>query len=176
MAFTTVIDKAAGDVFTEVMWDTYIKDNINFLAVPPMVRAVRTTDAAYTSNTAFTFQSVASGDKGFDTDVMFAAGSPTRITIKTAGIYSVTFGFYVTGTSVTYSQAYLRMNGGTNLAELDGSAPTGIQVLGTIAITYPFAVNDYIEALSVVTGTSHIQKGTGVPMFFSAVWIGKTTA
>lgn len=29
MGFTTVPDKAAGDVFTEAMWDTYIKDNFN---------------------------------------------------------------------------------------------------------------------------------------------------
>lgn len=29
MGFTTVPDKASGDVFTEAMWDTYIKDNLN---------------------------------------------------------------------------------------------------------------------------------------------------
>jgi hypothetical protein len=31
MPFTTVPDKAAGDIFTEQMWDTYIRDNINYL-------------------------------------------------------------------------------------------------------------------------------------------------
>lgn len=31
MAITTVIDKATGDIFSEAMWDTYIKDNINEL-------------------------------------------------------------------------------------------------------------------------------------------------
>jgi hypothetical protein len=29
MAFTSVPDKAAGDIFTEAMWDTYIMDNFN---------------------------------------------------------------------------------------------------------------------------------------------------
>ena len=29
MGFTTVPDKASGDVFTEAMWDTFIKDNFN---------------------------------------------------------------------------------------------------------------------------------------------------
>src|SRR5688572_24681195 len=29
MGFTTVPDKAGGDVFTEAMWDTYIRDNMN---------------------------------------------------------------------------------------------------------------------------------------------------
>jgi hypothetical protein len=29
MSFTTVVDKSAGDVFTEAMWDVYIKDNMN---------------------------------------------------------------------------------------------------------------------------------------------------
>jgi hypothetical protein len=31
MPFSTVPDKSAGDIFTEVMWDTYIRDNINYL-------------------------------------------------------------------------------------------------------------------------------------------------
>lgn len=29
LAFTTVPDKTAGDIFTEAMWDTYIRDNMN---------------------------------------------------------------------------------------------------------------------------------------------------
>jgi hypothetical protein len=29
VGFTTVPDKSSGDVFTEAMWDTYIKDNFN---------------------------------------------------------------------------------------------------------------------------------------------------
>ncbi len=29
MAWTSVPDKATGDVFTEAMWDTYIRDNLN---------------------------------------------------------------------------------------------------------------------------------------------------
>jgi pectate lyase-like protein len=32
MPFTTVPDKAAGDIFTEQMWDTYIRDNLNATA------------------------------------------------------------------------------------------------------------------------------------------------
>jgi hypothetical protein len=31
MAFTTVPDKSSGDIFTEIMWDLYIRDNINYL-------------------------------------------------------------------------------------------------------------------------------------------------
>jgi hypothetical protein len=31
MPFTTVPDKATGDIFTEFMWDTFIRDNINWL-------------------------------------------------------------------------------------------------------------------------------------------------
>lgn len=33
MSFTQVPDKSAGDVFTEAMWDTYIRDNLNKLGV-----------------------------------------------------------------------------------------------------------------------------------------------
>src|SRR4029450_8789457 len=34
MPFSTVPDKATGDIFTELMWDTYIRDNINYLQPP----------------------------------------------------------------------------------------------------------------------------------------------
>lgn len=31
MSFTVVVDKATGDLFTETMWDVYIKDNLNYI-------------------------------------------------------------------------------------------------------------------------------------------------
>lgn len=31
LGFTTVPDKNVGDVFTEAMWDTFIRDNLNYL-------------------------------------------------------------------------------------------------------------------------------------------------
>jgi len=36
MPFTTVPDKATGDVFTEQMWDAYIRDNLNSGSVRPI--------------------------------------------------------------------------------------------------------------------------------------------
>lgn len=39
MGFTTVPDKATGDVFTEAMWDTFIKDNFN-TGVPVLLGSV----------------------------------------------------------------------------------------------------------------------------------------
>jgi hypothetical protein len=40
MTFTTVPDKTAGDVFTEAMWDTYIRDNLNAGVLRPIADSV----------------------------------------------------------------------------------------------------------------------------------------
>lgn len=46
MAFTTVVDKTVGDTFTEAMWDTYIKDNMNKGVVRPIAETTLSVAAA----------------------------------------------------------------------------------------------------------------------------------
>lgn len=36
MSFSTVPDKATGDVFTEALWDTYVRDNLNKGVIRPL--------------------------------------------------------------------------------------------------------------------------------------------
>lgn len=40
MTFSTVPDKSAGDVFTEAMWDTYIRDNLNKGVMRPIADTI----------------------------------------------------------------------------------------------------------------------------------------
>lgn len=53
MSFTTVVDKSAGDVFTEAMWDTYIRDNLNKGVVRPIGDTILASSAA-----SITFSSI----------------------------------------------------------------------------------------------------------------------
>lgn len=47
MTWTEVPDKAAGDVFTEAMWDTYIRDNLNKGVTVKLAEVVLASDTAY---------------------------------------------------------------------------------------------------------------------------------
>jgi hypothetical protein len=143
--------------------------------VPPACRVVRTSDASFTNNTAVTFQSASSGDSGIDTDSMFSAGSPTRITIQTAGIYLVVFTPYITGASITYQQPYLRVDGTTIIAESDASTAQTTSAPGNVTAVYPFTASQYIEGLVQMSGTGLTQKGTIIRSALSATWLGQAS-
>lgn len=91
LSFTTVPDKATGDIFTEAMWDTYIRDNINLVGNPPT--------ACATSNAV---QSIATGSyavsatlqvEEWDTDTMYTPGNAS-IVVNTPGLYLVHWALY----------------------------------------------------------------------------------
>jgi len=46
MSYTTVPDKNSGDLFTEAMWDTYVKDNINTAIWHPLADVILAADSA----------------------------------------------------------------------------------------------------------------------------------
>jgi hypothetical protein len=149
--------------------------NVNNYRVPPMVRAVRTSDAAFTSGNAITFQSVSSGDTGFDTDGMWSAGEPTRITFQTAGVYRVTFGWFVTGTSLTTNQSYIRLGGTTLLAGFEAAVASNGGHSGNVSVVFNFAASNFVEGVVTQTGTSLQQRSSTVRSFLSATWLGQSS-
>ncbi|MGH2714799.1 MAG: hypothetical protein ACRDM7_13120 [Thermoleophilaceae bacterium] len=46
MAFTVVVDKSQGDIFTEAMWDTMIRDNLNKGVIRPIAEVSLASPAA----------------------------------------------------------------------------------------------------------------------------------
>lgn len=46
MSFSTVPDRAAGDVFTEPLWDTYVRDNLNKGVIRPLADTTLASPAA----------------------------------------------------------------------------------------------------------------------------------
>lgn len=172
--YGTVQTFTAGSVLTASSLNT-VGTAVNNLVVPSACRIVRTSDASFTSGNAITFQSASASDGGFDTDGMWAVGTPTRITIQTAGIYVCSFCPYITSTGGTTIQAWIRLNGSTALAESDATvAASGVQIT-SVSLIYSFAAAAYIEGLCVVNGTSPQQKGTTVSSALSAAWIGRTS-
>lgn len=115
MGFTSVPDKASGDVFSESMWDTYIKDNLN--TGIPVLLAEETLSGTQASidfasiaqdwshlslvgylrgDTAATSASVAirfNGDSGSNYDRQYLAGSgATATAVETFGASSAQIG------------------------------------------------------------------------------------
>ena len=169
--YTAAGTVAAGDVYTAAAHNIIATDVNNFI-VPPACKVVRTTDTAYTSIAAIPFQSVAAGDKGFDTDSMWSAGDPTKITLNTAGIYSIVFQWFLSGTSLANCLSFVSING-TAIAEFDYTPPTTTQAIGIVTATYNAAAGEYLQGKIQYTGTASI-KGTALPSYLSATWIGRT--
>ena len=83
-------------------------NNYSNRIVPPSARLIRSSSlTSYTSGSAITWSSAA-----LDTDGMFAAGSPTVLTVQSSGIYVITFNAYVTGSpTFSYSLPKISRNG-----------------------------------------------------------------
>lgn len=148
MIYTTVPDKAQGDVFSEAMWDTYLRDNINNLIAGPACRARR---AAATTSLANDTLSILSLDvEDFDTDGMHDnATDPSRITIQTAGRYGIIGTFRLASVTAEVSIAEARiLHSGTHHASSTTSKPAtgaGRVVQVTVSSTMDCAVSDYFE-------------------------------
>ena len=149
MAWTTPGTAVAGDVLTAARWNSDVRDNTNFLYQVPSVQVRRTSDlTSYASNTAITWQSEA-----WDTDSMWSSG--TDVTIKTAGIYLVTFKGRANG-SATISRIVARtFKGGLEFAEVEATVVSAVSSNFVSTAITKCNVNDVITASVLFSGGSN---------------------
>lgn len=177
--FTTVPDKNAGDVFTEAMWDTYLRDNVNGLLVPPMCRVYA--NASQTigngADTAVTWD-----QEHVDTDGMHSTSVNTsRITMATAGVYLVTaaVAWDINGTGYRYLN--IRHNGSQKIGMTDAPAAAGDYILQTASAIYSFSVGEYVEAVVYQNSGGNVNLlqntalGVNAGPHLSAAWLGKVS-
>lgn len=173
--YTTVADKSVGDVFTEAMWDDYIKTNVNNLIVPPSCRVYKAAAQSLTSgsDTAIQFDS-----ERWDTDSMHdTVTNNTRITIQTAGIYVVT-GHAVFAANATGVRAlYIRLNGSTRIAQQALSSASAGDTALSVTTVYEFSAADYVELMAVQTsgGALNVTAVGNYTPEFGAMWQGKSS-
>lgn len=157
-------------IWTGTEWTRYVVS-------APSAMVYRTTNLSYpTSNTDIMWETVA-----HDTDSMWSAGSPYRLTIKTAGVYVVSYRANFSATTVTGPMAILLWNGNAsfkaNPVNLGGGAAY-TTVTGVVAAS----VNDTIQAswqftaytgTPIITGSATI--ANGLCNVLSATMIARTT-
>lgn len=150
MAYTSPKTYSVGDVLTASDMNTYQRDNISYLydLVFPLARCRVTKTTNFNSTTSLT--AISWETEVFDTDTMYDAGDPTKITITTAGVYIVT-GLVVlqSGTAGSYRIGAIYRNG--NTGDTDTVASSALPAMSTsitgisLASIFDFSASDYIE-------------------------------
>ncbi|HVW33470.1 MAG TPA: hypothetical protein VHL53_13100 [Acidimicrobiia bacterium] len=146
MSYSTPRTWVAGEYPTAAEFNQEIRDNISFLANPPGCRVYHNTTQSVSDNTITV---VSFNSERFDTDTMHDTSSNnSRLTIKTAGLYLVTFtGVFAQGSDYARVYADIQLNGATAIAIDDKATPAIAHSPGVrVSTVYKLAVNDYLQA------------------------------
>lgn len=145
----------------------------------PMARVTHNADQSITTNTETT---VAFNTETFDTDVIHdTVTNNSRLTCKTAGVYSIGASVYIlSGSTVLQSAyAYFYLNattyiGGTEIGYDALNGQTADVLLNPTAL-YKLAVNDYLEVrvlAKVASGTLNVKSTAAFSPAFWMNWVG----
>lgn len=171
MAFTTPATVVAGTAATASYANTYIRDNIAWMATDsPACHAYNNTTnvIATGSNVAVTMNS-----ERFDNSAVHSTSVNTaRLTAPTGGGGKYLIGNNIewqNATSGTYRDVELRINGATYVASNTMSFPSGglgnDNIRQSVVVVYAMSAADYVEA--VVTqntgGNLNLTNGTQAP-------------
>ena len=178
--YNTIPSVATGDLLTATAWNNQAT-NVNNYRVPPAVRVTRST-----SNQSITLPSYVQWNNAaasFDTDGMWSSGANTRLTINTAGLYLVTWNYFIgwTGNTATVEGAISRTTSGgseTDEGYLYVYQATGVfqyQMIGVISVLCNASVGDYFRARVVNAGATSPYVGFGNVSSFSATWLGQAS-
>lgn len=150
MGYTPPDTVTGSSVLTAALWNQQVRDNEEWLRKRPMCQVHRLTTWT-ASGTAISWTTTAA----FDTDSMFSSATPTRITFKTAGIYSISSYIVAVGAANwSLAQTQYWLNGSlffvSNHTESTAAASYSVEAQTVIDA----AANDYIEANVALTGTT----------------------
>jgi hypothetical protein len=142
----------------------------------PATRLTKSADQPIADNTV---TAVTWDQETYDNDVMHDnVTNNSRITIKTAGVYVVSFaGRFPGRADYSYVMAKFRVNGAGFHAEQAGYlGGVGFQVSMSTTMQYKFAVNDYVEAYVYQDNTAPASSNllaadANGASVFSAVWV-----
>lgn len=173
---------------TAKMFNTDLRDAYAFFWNPPRVRVYRATSQTIPSSgvsaTLLTWDT-----ETFDSDGMHASGSPSRLTVVTAGIYEVTLHMeYQVRNVVDNGHRFVAVHKNNASAVVFGSAneigydhaiqadndTSGAPQTNHLTFLHSFAAADYIEATcySTCNTTVATHEVSADRTFFQMIWLG----
>jgi hypothetical protein len=182
--YNTFTDVATGEVLTATNFNNVL-ENVGNYRVPPACIARRTSNiTSYSSGTAIAWESVLV-DTESPSDPMWASGAnASRITIRTAGLYQVSFIGYLSCTATaSVAQARVLLNGAASpildagLLAFNGGQAATWYLSGMVSL----AATDYLEAAVAISGGSaYIINGSATSQNFAqtrlcVAWLGQAS-
>jgi hypothetical protein len=181
--YTAAGTVSAGDVYTAAAHNIIATD-VNNLIVPPVCALTRTTNQLCANNTDTPIQF---GTSNFDTDSMGTTGASAKITIKTPGVYQVSyhlsFANIGTGVATAFFMSWVKLNASARRYaqnKLRGQNSFDVHPRFTGAVLMDLVLNDeltlvarqegYVAGINVTVGDDEY----GYPQL-SAVWVGRTS-
>ena len=168
--YSSIPTVATGDVYTATAHNN-IAENVNNYRVPPMCRVKRSGNLSYTSNTDIAWTAE-------DFDTVATHDNPTnntRITINTAGVYVVSFGYQINFSGTwTGGDSVIKKNGGTTVANTH-TQTRSVNVILSINTVVEAAVGDYFTAAVVIGGATSPIVAEAATTYFCAAWLGQVS-
>lgn len=162
--YTTVPAVATGDTYTSTAYNTYTKDNVNNLIVPPLCVLLNSGVSVTSTPAKIAF---AAGTEESDTDSMHDdVTNNTRISIQTTGIYVVSLNVY--GGTVSANGFFEILKNNTAVATM--TTATNVNYAPSGSATYVANLtggSDYLEARAFSGSTQTLA------VRFAAVFVGK---
>jgi hypothetical protein len=112
MTWTTPGTAVPGQVLTSTYLNTQLRDNLNALRRPPMVKlGLDSSISPFTGNSIVSFSTA-----DYDTDNMWDSGNPSRINFRTPGVYLIQIYLVFTATSApTWISVETQVSSGLNV-------------------------------------------------------------
>lgn len=177
--YNTFTNVSTGDVLTATNFNNVLT-NIAGYRVPPACTVRRTSNlTSYTNGAAITWNEAA-WDTESPSDPMWAAGSPTVITIRTAGIYLVTFAGYCGG-SATITLTYPAISVNSTVVQTQYSVTNGgAASMFSMSTTLSLAATNTVSAnVSFIGGSGYLIYGNSTladtQTRLSVTWLGQVS-
>jgi hypothetical protein len=182
--YNTIGLVSAGDPLTETIWNEQAT-NVNNYRVPPFVRASKnaTQSLNNSSNTFITFPLLVTDTEAPD-DPMWATGTNSLITIRTAGIYTVSANLNFAQNSAGFRSLQIFRN--PSSATDNNSSIAGQQISPnaseathcSCSTTIALAVGDVIRVMGFQNSGGALNVGSATQTALSALsvaWVGQAS-
>lgn len=172
--YNTISTFTSGAILTAAQMNG-IGTNVNNYRVPPACRIERTATQSINNatDTLVAFTAGASFDTESPSDPMFSSGTNTTITIRTAGIFLVSFNVTFAANTTGTRFAGVRLGGGATQpsAQVGGhNSPGDVTLNGTFPMSLSVGNALTLNVYQTSGGALNVTSG-----FLSAVWVGQVS-